>query len=137
MREHLKNPWCQSVTQVVRFSLPSPPLQPLDYVWHPFTTPSLPLTYFDIIVPQHNVKDFKDFKNFKNFKNLWQAEIPLIAKYHYCQNVKRQKILEMQKRQKISKIWKIWKMLQKIENIKFQKLTQIWKRKSKKEIIST
>ena len=46
MHEHLKNLLCQSQCHNVRFFLPSHPLQPLDYVLHHSTTPSLLMIHF-------------------------------------------------------------------------------------------
>ena len=38
-----------SVSHSVRFSIPSLPLQPFNYVWHPYTNLKNPVTHIDII----------------------------------------------------------------------------------------
>ena len=60
---------CHTVT----FSLKSLPLQPLTYVWHPFTTPSLLLTHLDIMT------------------------LPKGQKCQKCQNIKISKISKISK----------------------------------------
>ena len=85
MREHLKNLLCQSqchnVTHNVTFSLPTPPLQPLDYVWQPFATPSILLTNFDIVCTPCQCQIVKNVKNRNNNNHLRILKMGWLSKF--------------------------------------------------------
>ena len=53
--KHLKNKWCQSQSQSLKFSLPSIPLQPSNFL-HLFANSKVPLNHFDIYLTPDNVK---------------------------------------------------------------------------------
>ena len=59
-----------SLSHSLTFSLPTPPLQSLDYVWQPFATPSIPLTNFDIVCTPCQCQTVKNVKNRNNNNHL-------------------------------------------------------------------